>query len=93
MVFLMNDQMRNTIKRHWGTQEELGRAINRSQRAVSAAVLAGRWPGHWVIPMCKASPGLRPHDLRPDLYPDPEWALPGAAEDQDQGQAQEPVAV
>ena len=36
-------------------------------------------PADRVLPIVRALEySVRPHDLRPDLYPDPEWLPPGA---------------
>lgn len=59
-----------------GGPVKLGRLLKRSKGAVS------QWrvvPHDHVIAVCEAAGWkVRPHDLRPDLYPNPTDAMPGS---------------
>ena len=62
--------MQNVIQ-HFGGQQELADIVGVSQQRVSAVVKTGVCPADWVITICEASKGLiKPHDLRPRLYPE-----------------------
>ena len=62
------------------SQAELARRLDRTQGAVSHW-LTGRntLPAEEVLKVCEATGfSVRPHDLRPDLYPNPSDGLPRA---------------
>lgn len=68
----MESGIKNLL-RHFGTQVAVARVIDKKPQAVQ------KWqqvPSEHVIPLHKASGFvLRPFDLRPDLYPEPDWVL------------------
>ena len=54
-----------------GGAQELGRKLGIRHQAIY------QWeaiPPARVIEVCRLT-GLRPYDVRPDLYPDPRWSL------------------
>ena len=56
---------------HAGGAQELARQLGIRHQALY------QWdaiPPSRVIDVCKLT-GLRPHDVRPDLYPSPDWVL------------------
>lgn len=57
------------------SQAEIGRAVGVSQQRVQAVLRkGGPCPAAWVIPLCRETGwAIRPFDVRPDLYPDPDW--------------------
>lgn len=66
-----------------GSQTELARRLGTSVMRV------GNWkrrgvPPEEVIPVVRAVRGaVRPYDLRPDIYPDPNWMPPGVEGEED----------
>ena len=57
-----------------GTQTALARALGLSQAHVWNWLRAGRVPAERVLPIYRATGGaVSPHELRPDIYPDPEY--------------------
>jgi DNA-binding transcriptional regulator YdaS (Cro superfamily) len=54
-----------------GGAQELGRKLGIRHQAIYQW---GEVPAQRVIEVCRLT-GLRPHDVRPDLYPDPRWTL------------------
>lgn len=64
-----------------GGQARLAELIQVSPQAINQWCKGVRpLPGEQVIPICLAVRGqggvITPHDLRPDLYPDPSWVPP-----------------
>lgn len=63
-----------------GSQAELARRLGTTLMRV------GNWkrrgvPADQVIPICRATGGhVYPYQLRPDIYPDPDWFPPAASE-------------
>ena len=51
---------------------ELARRIGVSPQVVNNWRARGSIPPQYVVGISVAT-GVRPHDLRPDLYPDPDW--------------------
>ncbi len=69
---------------HVGGQAKLAHLINVSPQAINQWCKGVRpLPGEQVIPICNAVRGagcqITPHELRPDLYPDPNWLPPTEA--------------
>lgn len=57
-----------------GGVTELARRIGAKQPRVSNWLCRGSVPAEMALPICRATAGaVTPHDLRPDLYPDPDW--------------------
>lgn len=57
-----------------GGPVKLSAACGVTYQAVQKWRKLGKIPGEQVIPVCRATNGrVTPHDLRPDLYPDPDW--------------------
>ena len=53
---------------------ELGRRIGVERQTISSWLARGTVPPEMVLPIVFAVNGsVTPHDLRPDLYPDPDW--------------------
>ncbi|EJZ7014671.1 helix-turn-helix domain-containing protein [Salmonella enterica] len=71
----MNDKIRSKLMNHF-TQAELGRVFNISQPAARKWLHSSLPPGR-VIPLSeKMGWEITPHELRPDLYPNPTDGLP-----------------
>jgi len=64
----------NKARRLLGGNAGIARAIGDiSGEAVRKWALAGV-PAERVLAICRATQGeVTPHELRPDIYPDPEW--------------------
>lgn len=66
--------------------EILGSQVNLALKLGVNAMTVSQWkrrgvPGERVIPIYQATGGrVTPHELRPDLYPDPAWLPPLADE-------------
>ena len=57
-----------------GSGAELGRRVGLERQTVASWISRGAVPAEMVIPIVVAvHGGVRPFDLRPDLYPDPQW--------------------
>ena len=59
-------------------QQALAKALKLSQGMISHWITGRRQVGaEWVLPICEFSDWLvTPHEIRPDLYPNPTDALP-----------------
>ncbi len=63
-----------------GSQTALGRSCGVTYQAVQKWTLKGI-PPEKVLPIYRATLGaVTPHEMRPDLYPDPAWVPPLDAE-------------
>jgi len=68
--------MMKEVTEYFGGQRLLGKVLSPpvSQQCVNSTMRRSRWPAEWVLAICIASKGhFRPHQLRPDLYPDAEY--------------------
>ncbi|MGG5932540.1 hypothetical protein ACQSDP_23175 [Salmonella enterica] len=71
----MNDEIRSKIMKRF-TQADLGRIFNVSQPA-ARKWLNNTLPPLRVVPLCKEMGWeVIPHELRPDIYPNPTDGLP-----------------
>lgn len=74
----INKEMMLAVKkavRCFGGQAALARVIRVSPSAINQWTKGVRpLPAEQVLPICRAVAGeVTPFELRPDLYPDPEW--------------------
>lgn len=71
------DSIVKRLTRFFGSQTALGNVVGVRYQNVQQWDAADRVPSEHVIPICKASGYVfTPHQLRPDLYPNPGDALP-----------------
>ena len=57
-----------------GSGAELGRRIGVERQTIASWLSRGSVPAEQVLAIVQALDGkVTPHDLRPDLYPDPDW--------------------
>ncbi len=75
----MNNSIIHQIVRQHGGQKALAKSMGLSQPAVSKWITGKSMPGaKAVLQMVRATQGrVTPYELRPDLYPDPDWMPPG----------------
>ena len=60
-----------------GSGAELGRRVGVERQTVASWLARGAIPAEMVLPIVRAVAGaVTPHDLRPDVYPDPDWLPP-----------------
>ncbi len=65
-----------------GSGAELGRRIGVERQTVASWLARGVVPAEMVLPIVRAVTGaVTPHDLRPDMYPDPDWLPPTLIEE------------
>lgn len=70
----------NLAIKNAGSQAELARRLDTTLMRI------GNWkrrgvPADQVLSICRAVGGaVRPYDLRPDIYPDPDWLPPDLAD-------------
>lgn len=75
----MQSAIRKAVALANGSQTELARRIGAPVRQghVWEWLRRGYPPAEQVLPIVRALHGaITPHELRPDIYPDPEW-MPG----------------
>lgn len=65
-----------------GGQSALARLVGVQQPHVHKWVRSQRIPAERVLPIYRATRGaVTPHQMRPDIYPDPDWLPPLDVED------------
>ena len=61
-----------------GSKMALARALGVRVESLYSWERSGRVPAERVLELYRLT-GVSPHELRPDLYPDPDWVPPWAA--------------
>lgn len=65
------------VKQSRGRASDLARAIDAPPSLISQWISIREVPPDKVLPIVKATDGaVTPFELRPDLYPDPDWLPP-----------------
>ncbi len=72
----MNEYLKMKIRSEF-SQAELGRSMGLAQQVISRWMNGHQIPANRVLKLCELMGwGVVPHELRPDLYPNPTDGIP-----------------